>query len=69
MQYQFIMLTNTPYTRISEELTGYSRPDAEQSSPQRQIADSPNDRSTIVAVEAFNIINGNTYKWSMETFR
>ncbi len=71
MQYQFIMLTNTPFTPIKEELTGMNRPDAAEKSPvvsQHALDFSTGDK-TIVAVEAFNTSNGLAYKWSLEAFR
>ncbi|VDM26352.1 unnamed protein product [Hydatigera taeniaeformis] len=74
MQYQFVMLSDTPYTPLKDELMEVRNSlqnhdtrtvDGLNSSP--AVEEPPLNRG-IIAVEAFNTVNGLSYKWSLQAF-
>ncbi|KAL5104793.1 hypothetical protein TcWFU_010228 [Taenia crassiceps] len=74
MQYQFVMLSDTPYTPLRDELTGvrnllqnHGGHIVDGSAPYPTADEAPPNRG-IIAVEAFNTANGLSYKWSLQTF-
>lgn len=74
MQYQFVMLSDTPYTPLKDELMGVrnSLPrhgihTVDGLTPYPTAEEWPLNRG-VIAVEAFNTTNGLSYKWSLQTF-
>lgn len=74
MQYQFVMLSDTPYTPLKDELTGvrkllkyHGNRTVDGLNPY-PTAEEPSSNRGIIAVEAFNTANGLSYKWSLQTF-
>lgn len=75
MQYQFVMLSDTPYTPLKDELTEMRRLLGNDGNHQNEIMRNrsglvdPLCSRGLVAVEAFNTSTGHSYKWSLQTFQ
>eukprot|EP00108_Taenia_solium_P012138 TsM_000000800 transcript=TsM_000000800 gene=TsM_000000800 len=74
MQYQFVMLSDTPYTPLKDELTGvrnslqnHGGHTVDGLNPFLTEEEPPLNRG-VIAVEAVNTANGLSYKWSLQTF-
>ncbi|VDO06238.1 unnamed protein product [Rodentolepis nana] len=74
MQYQFVMLSDTPYTPLKDELNEMQRLMGHDDNPHDEIwrnqsgpVDPLNSRG-VIAVEAFNASTGHSFKWSLQTF-
>ncbi|VUZ43692.1 unnamed protein product, partial [Hymenolepis diminuta] len=74
MQYQFVMLSDTPYTPLKDELTEMRRLLGNDGNHQNEIMRNrsglvdPLSSRGLVAVEAFNTSTGHSYKWSLQNF-
>ncbi|KAM7538570.1 hypothetical protein Aperf_G00000050975 [Anoplocephala perfoliata] len=74
MQYQFVMLSDTPYTPLKDSLTEtrrFLRNDSNNLTRyMRNHSDliDPLSNRGLVAVEAFNTSSGHRYTWSLQTF-
>ena len=77
VMFQFVLLSNTPYTRLPQGLIEGADVDAEQDKftlASVQCDDAPTDdrsphRRTIVAVEVTDIRHGATHYWSLAKLR
>ena len=69
MQYQFVMLSDTPYTPLKDVLSEMRRNQSTENPKSPGIPVDPLGSRGLVAVEAYNKSNGHSYKWSLQIFQ